>query len=162
VPQYLRMVRKSKWYKNTQTPWLLPDDLQADALSDLRTHSNKLSVWEVEDGSLDLVIASLAATREHVANFEYALFSSETISRIGVRLIRSEGECCNGLVAKHMHRDLLELTAGKIMQLAKTVSATRVTRVYPRQIVELVKIAVNSGSLDPIGISETMKKALGQ
>jgi len=159
VPQYLRTIRQSKWYKNNETPWLLPDDLQADALWDLRTNSNKFSVWDVDGESLDLVIASLAATREHLQNFDYALFSSEAISRIGVRLIHSKGECCNGTVAMHKHCDLLELTAGKIMLLAKTVSPVRLNQ---RRVIELVKAYVNSGSLDPTTISEAMKRTLSQ
>jgi len=153
------MIRRSKWYRNAETPWLLPDDLQADALSDLKTNSNKLSVWEVDDDSRDLVIASLAASRENRHHFDYALFSSEALSSIGIRLIRSEGECCNGIVAKNMHCDLLELTAGKIMLLAKVVSPMRL---YPPQVIELVKASVNSGSLDPTTISEAMKRALSQ
>ena len=58
-----------------------------------------------------------------------------------------------------MHCDLLELTAGKIMLLAKVVSPMRL---YPPQVIELVKASVNSGSLDPTTISEAMKRALSQ
>lgn len=44
----LRKIRKSKWYKSGSVPWLEEGDLRADALSDLATKGNKLSVYLVD------------------------------------------------------------------------------------------------------------------
>jgi hypothetical protein len=45
VALVLRKIRKSKWYKSGSVPWLEEGDLRADALSDLATKGNKLSVY---------------------------------------------------------------------------------------------------------------------
>ena len=49
MPCILRQIRKAKWYKHPNVPWLNEGELQADALADLITKDNTLSVWMLED-----------------------------------------------------------------------------------------------------------------
>jgi hypothetical protein len=44
VPFFLSKIRKSKWYKHNDVPWLAEGELQADALGDLATNANALSL----------------------------------------------------------------------------------------------------------------------
>ena len=68
MPLFLRIIRKAKWYKNEQVPWLPEGELQADTLTDLSTKSNELSVWHIEDdrSNLEQVVTALAAGRDHL------------------------------------------------------------------------------------------------
>ncbi len=45
MPLFLRKIRKAKWYKINGAAWLPAGEFQADALSDLGTKDNTLSVW---------------------------------------------------------------------------------------------------------------------
>lgn len=65
MPTYLRKVRKARWHRNNNVGWLPAGELQADALGDLRTEDNKLSIWRIEgeDQNIHDIIAAIASKR---------------------------------------------------------------------------------------------------
>lgn len=125
MPLVFRKIKKSKWYKNDAVPWLGPDDLQADAIGDLRTKGNVLSVYFVEDDnekSLERLITALAVNRQgkSIEEFEYALFGEDILTEIGIKITREEGDTADSLV-NTWHRNLIELTTEKIVRLANGI-----------------------------------------
>jgi hypothetical protein len=81
VPFVLRKIRKAKWYKHQKVAWLKAGELQADAIGDLYTENNALSMWLVTDdkSNLQRVAAALAANCEYLGNLDYALLKVELI-----------------------------------------------------------------------------------
>lgn len=93
MPLVLRKIRKSKWYKTERVSWLEEGQLQADALADLKTTNNELSVWHIEDdkSNLEEVVAALAANCDDVSNLDYALFDQQLLSEIDIRIKATKG-----------------------------------------------------------------------
>jgi hypothetical protein len=150
VPLILRKIRKAKWYRSDAAPWLESEDLQADALVDLATKGNKLSVYVVEDNqsNLERIIASIAANCDFISDFDYALFGQEVLDEIKINTQDTSGETPDTLV-NTWHRDLVELSAVKIFTLAKVI-ATRAERrrVLSKRVMELVAHSIASGQIE--------------
>ena len=72
---FLRMTRQGRWLKYPDLEWLQPDELQSDALLDLQTKDNRLSVYRAEgEEEAKQVVIALAANRESLSNLDYAIF----------------------------------------------------------------------------------------
>ncbi len=150
MPLLLRLIRKNRWYSDETPPWLQNGEIQADPLGDLVTGNNNLSVWEVEDdkSNLDQVITALAASHDSISNLDYSLFDKNSLSKIGIRVETSKGKTPYEK-ANNLHRDLIELTATKLVKLAEVMlrSSSR-ERVPEKQILILIKDAVNNQQID--------------
>lgn len=150
MPLVLRTIRKAKWYKHENVPWLEEGELQADALGDLATKNNELSVWIIQDdeSNLEQVITAMAATCHHLSNFDYALFNLEHLSDLDIRMRRTRGESPDEQ-ANAWHRDLIELSASKIMQLAQIIMKEAARhRIPEKQIGRMITRAVDNDQID--------------
>jgi hypothetical protein len=150
VPLILRKIRKAKWYRSDAVPWLAREDLQADALVDLATKGNRLSVYVVEDdqSNLERIIAGLAANCDFISDFDYALFADEALDEIKINVEDTNGETPDAVV-NSWHRDLVELSAANIFALANVIG-TRAERkrVLSRRVLQLVAHAVATGQIE--------------
>jgi len=150
VPLVLRKIRKSKWYRHPGVTWLATGDLQADALGDLQTNSNKLSAYLIEDdnSNLDQVVTALAANGDFISNLDYALLDIQALSELGIKTKHTQGETLDTEV-NAWHLDLIELSAQKIMGLADAIlkEADR-QRFQKKRLVRLVATAVASECVD--------------
>jgi hypothetical protein len=83
---FLRMVRCHRW-DIEGNPWLGEGEVPAGAFIDLKTDKNALSVWRFDgdQSTLDRLVAALAANREKLDHFEYALANEEAIPTIKVQ-----------------------------------------------------------------------------
>ena len=145
----LRQIRKSKWYAHKDVPWLGEGNIQADALADLKTEDNALSVWFIEGDKTNLedVVAALAAGRDVIANFDYALIDESLVTEIGIKVTATPGEVGDPRV-RIWHRDLAELSGGKLYGLALAISKHgEKQRVLPDTVTDLVRRAVASGGI---------------
>lgn len=151
MPLMLRKIRKAKWYKNDGVPWLQEGEIQGDALGDLITKSNELSIWVIDDdrSNLDRVVAALGAMGNNVDVVEYALMDFEAVGDMGIVVKDVSGATGDSEANKRWHKNLSELTADKLLALARTIDreAER-TRATDRQVARLVRSAIESGSLD--------------
>ena len=126
MPLVFRKIKKSKWYKNDAVRWLGPDDLQADAIGDLKTRGNCLSVYFLEkgdDGSLERLVTGLAANRKDIEEFDYALFPDTAVSDLAIKVTSEEGDTPDSLV-NSWHRNLVQLSAQKLFDLANVIRLT--------------------------------------
>lgn len=165
MPLVLRKIRKAKWYKNDRVPWLTEGELQADALDDLRTMGNKLSIYLIDDdrANLEQVATALAtANTEYISDFEYALINYEVVERLNIKIENTEGATPDPLVNSY-HRDLAELTASKIMALATVVQAESERKVFlKKNVVKMVLDALASQQLNRERIKPELLKKLDQ
>lgn len=161
---FLRKVRKSKWYKNPDVDWLQEGELQADALVDLLTKNNKLSVWLVDgdQSNLERIAAALSITNDNLSNFDYKLIPTDIIGNLGIKVEDDLGETPDS-EANHYHRNLIQLTATQVFELANLMhTQTDNKRIRDRKVEELLRHGLESQHFDISQItSEKMKQKLG-
>lgn len=164
MPHFLRQINKSKWYRNPGVPWLGEGELQADALRDLKTTGNELSVYYVQEGETNLVqiTTALAAGRDSVANFDYALIGQEVISTLEIKVKQSSGETLDATV-NEWHRDLCELSANKLIDLARAIqNEADKRRILGKKILDHLGEAIRSGRIDTNRLKPLLKAKLEQ
>jgi hypothetical protein len=150
VPLVLRKIRKSKWYESESVPWLTKEDLQADALVDLATKGNRLSVYLVnyDHTNLEQVITALAANCDYVSDFDFALFDHDALWELGIRIENSDGDTPDSVV-NSWHCELIELTAERIVALAGIIwKRAEKKRFLSKRVHHLLAHAVASGQID--------------
>lgn len=150
MPFVLRKIRKAKWYKSSDVPWLLDSDLQADALGDLVTKGNRLSVYLIDDDQANLpqVVAALAASGQYVSDFEYALFDFAALLEFDIEVERAEGNTPDDLV-NDWHRELVRLSVQKITALATLIQGRAERRRFlSKQVFKLISQGIAAGNID--------------
>src|SRR5438874_12791164 len=110
------MIRKARWLTGPDVPWLSPGDVPADALLDLRTEANALSVCQVEAdlSNLERVVAALAASRDTLANADFVLFDVRILTSLAIGSEATCGATPDEEANARWHLDLVELTAARI------------------------------------------------
>lgn len=163
MEKFLRTVRKSKWNKNSELKWLKDGQLQADALVDLSSKGNKLSLYLVDTDNADLqlrVVAALAANRDHIAHIDCAFIEPEFLQSIGVKIEDVDGETADDKV-NAIHKDLAELTASQVFEIAKHISDKQDLRRFLKNKVEgAITSGVQNKDLDYARIKLLNKEAL--
>ena len=162
MPLLLRKIRKHRWYGKEEV-WLPDGKAQADALSDLATTDNKLSVWHIEDdkSNLNQVVAAVSCTRDHAANFDYALFDQTLLAQIPASIENTTGHTFHEEAGDCWHRHIVELSAEKTAQLANTIMQCGTkARVSEARVIELIKQAVASGAIDAHKLKDGLKNEI--
>ena len=162
MPFMLRKIRQARWYK-VEGAWLAADEIPADPLSDLTTKDNQLSVWYIEDDRLNLerVIAALAASGTDVANVDYALLDHRLLSDMHIKIDSTRGGTPDEEVNTSWHRDLVELSAGKLVTLAIAIFTHAEKQRMPKiRVHQLIAHAVTPGSPIFKAVQQKRYKAL--
>ena len=142
------MTRQGRWLKYPDLEWLQPDELQSDALLDLQSKDNRLSVYRAEgEEEAKQVVIALAANRESLSNLDYALFEDSALVSTGIAIQQQDGETPDDEVNK-LHYDLSNLTVGRLAALAQAVASGAHTRVPRKNIQAGLQEAMRSGTLD--------------
>jgi len=153
VPFFLRKIGKAKWHKYTVT-----DPLQSDALADLKTSSNTLSVWLIKDdkSNLEQVITALISSCDRFSNCDYVLIDINLVDSIGIKHEEVEGQTPYA-VANQWHRDLIDLTVDKIFNLAKVIEPLDKGRFPEKNVKNLIREAYKNGQIDETKLMDKMK-----
>lgn len=157
MPQFLRHVRKSKWYRHAGVPWLLPNELQADALGDVSTQDNTLSVWYVDDAAtnLDQVLTAIASTRSVPSNLDYVLLDESIITQLGIEVV-DDPAATPFPSANNWHRNLVHLTRRKLLDLVAFIAQSPRPRRQSDDLKELLRQARDAGLLDQARVQPTL------
>ncbi|HEX6715572.1 MAG TPA: hypothetical protein VF088_00590 [Pyrinomonadaceae bacterium] len=150
MPFILRKIRKARWHGNDVLDWLLPDEIQADSLLDLSTKDNQLSIYIVEDdrSNLERIIAALAGNCDFISNVDYALVPAEVLSESGIEVADVKGETSDEQV-NEAHRDLIHLSASKLLVLAKAISIRgERTRLTTKKVRKMIGRSIANGYID--------------
>jgi hypothetical protein len=147
VPYLLRKIKRSNWF--SEVDWLPANELQADALGDLASKNNELSVWFVSDDNSNLteVVAALSLSGDYVSIVDYALIDLDLLSNQGFDIAQNPGVTPFDS-ANHWHRDLVRLTARRVLELAELVKKARRERCRDKDALNYVSQAINSGKVD--------------
>jgi hypothetical protein len=163
VPLLLRVVRKAKWYKNPDVPWLRDGDLQADAIADLRTTDNRLSVWHIEDDQSNLrrVAAAYAAGRDSIANFDYAIFNTDVVDDLGVIMDDQPGNSPDSEANEKWRRNLGQFSHRQLFEFAEYLRQSgTVKRMQYADVLESLRQAWDANQLDDRRVKEKILSQL--
>jgi hypothetical protein len=99
-------------------------------------------------------LTALAATRHDVDHIEYIQFDESIVSRLGIRLVKTQGETPDAYANRSWHYDLVELSGAKLLDLATRVLRNSTTgRVLSKNVLELIKKAVTNAEIDTFKLS---------
>lgn len=161
----LRKVEKRRWdWADGEIPWLLSGEFPASPLGDLRTSvDSRLSVWQIEDNrsNLESVIAALAATRQNLDIFDYALFPEGVVGETEIQMAVTRGQSADPAANYNWHRDLVKLSAAKLVKLAQLIHRRgSVDRFSEKQVKEIIRQSVEAGRIDRERLSEQVAKSV--
>jgi hypothetical protein len=96
-----------------------------------------------DESETDRVVAALAACGDYVSVFEYVLLDETVVSNFNIKVHNNPGETPDALVNVQHHRDLVELSAGVLMQLATASSRSADECVYKEKVAGGTETASN-------------------
>ena len=146
----LRVVRQSHWYREA---WLTrKPDIPSTALLDvLDEKSTAISIWIIEKdlSNFERVVAALAANRDRVSNFDYALFDMRVLRFLRIQSKPEAGNTPDAIVNQKYHANLTEMTAAKTFCLAQAMHRYgEPVRIGQKVIAQYIRNAIASNTLD--------------
>jgi hypothetical protein len=123
MPLLLRWISAlSRWEIESDNPEVSIDNIPADAVTDLRTVGNCLSVFQVEDdrSNLTSILTAIAGGREQLKPIHYFLFDPEIVGRLKIKILDRIGKF-KYIEANKSHRDLEINSALTLVELAKEI-----------------------------------------
>lgn len=138
-----------------------------DAIADLRTQGNTLSVWYSSDGSdLDEIIVALALSRSRIDKLCFVIIDDNYISDLNIRLDNIPG-LAPGLNSQQIldkHRDLTEIDYWRLGLIAehmyKRVEQNHKGLITKQGLKELIKDYVAKGLINKEQLSEGIRNSL--
>ena len=159
MPTFLRVVQKNRWHPKPEWNGWQSGDLQGDALLDLQTKGNALSVYDVGSGTdVGRIVTALAATRKYLSHLDYVVFHDAPLASSSIDVVQTSGETPDQLV-NHVHYDLSNLTVRKLVRLAQMVSGSKRERITKAQMRGKLEDALKNQWLDSDRLSRDL---LGQ
>ena len=167
MPLLLRGVDKRRWdWPGAAFPWLSAEEYPAAPFADLRTDARSdLSTWEIAGDRRNLlrVIIALAAGKQNAEKFDYVLVDQRLLVPLAITMKVTRGKSpdleANGL----WHRDLVELTGDKLVELVRLLRDQGVIdRVPERRIAQLLREALRVGQIDRTRVDERLLRSLGE
>ena len=165
---FRKIDRKPLWTKTPEADekvWLRAGELQADALGELKTERNKLSIYFVNDNAgvtVERIVAAFAARRERIVKFDYITFDSSLLTALELRSENTPGDTPDSGVNDN-HVDLIQLTATKLTQLGMTMQQQGVlNRKLDQQVGRLINIGLAAGHIDRSQVSGDILRKLGE
>jgi hypothetical protein len=150
MPLLLRKIKENRWFKTDETTRLLGvGDAPSDPLGDLATTQSRLSVFEVAgDGSnIERIVRALAVSGNHISDTGYVLFNSDLLEQEEIA-IRDEGGATPDTEANSWHRDLIGLSARKLVALTRLIFHHGETgRVLKKRLNELIEEGIQQKQL---------------
>ncbi len=163
MPRLLRIVNLARWMK-LDPDWLPDDDFPADPVCDLRTKDNVLSTWVLseDDGNLERLVAGLAVAREKLTKFDWAIFDTDLLDELGIEERQTQGQGCPDIeLCRDFHYHLTNISANRLVRLAKAISAQReLKRLNPQDVAICIARALHNGWLTHADINPKIAKRL--
>lgn len=163
MPTFLRIgIKEERWFPD-DSPWLGRGDVPADAMRDLGTKGNTLSVFEIaEDVDIQRVIAAWWAVGDHndkPVDVGFALFDIDRVRRLGVKLSRTEGRTADPEVDR-WHMNIEELTAARLADLAAVIADGDTNVVLGKDLAAALKKGLDERRFDRERINRKLVERL--
>lgn len=136
--------------RDASVQWLQADEAEGDALGDLRTKENRLSIFVIEqenEALLNRVLCALACNCEKLDRLDYLVFDPEELAALRFETEQTLGDTPDPTI-NPLHRDIVALSASRLAQLANALQAgADAKRKTPAEVRDLIKAAVESGTI---------------
>lgn len=138
-----------------------------DAIADLRTQGNTLSVWYSKDGSdLNDILVALALSRSRIEKLCYVILDDDYITNLNISLDKKPG-LAPGLINKQIlekHRDLTDIDYWRLGLIAehiyKRVKENHKDVVTKFQLETLIRDYINNGIVDVSQLTDGIRTSL--
>ena len=161
MSQFLRAgIRPDRWFAYPEIEWLDPGEIQADALIDLRTQGNTLSVFEF-DGTVnpERISIAVAAGKQKPDDTGYAMFNRAAVEALGIEVKKDPGATADATV-NGLHCNLNVKTATRLVALAQVVAQGTIALILRKRVEELVRTGIESGQLESSKVNRDLRKKL--
>ena len=164
----IRLISSINKWDGSSTVKRKDPSICGDAISDLRTSNNRLSVWKA-DSTEDIndAIVALALNRDDVYKINYLILQEDKLKELEIEIANDQPGKAAGLVEHILqkHRDLVEIDyirlgglAQYMVDLAQIDSNQNViSRSDVKKLLEKYK---NEHKIEPSLIGEKLKKKL--
>lgn len=146
---FVRKIEQSKWQQNKICDGA---DVSADAITScMRTTSNSLSIWHIEDDTqVNDAVLAIISKHQHLDAIDVVLVCKEDISALDLQMISSPGDTpVEALVNNHF--DLVNLNYSSLGKFAKCIvdsfKKNRVRRFSKATLKEILQTAIDSDRL---------------
>jgi hypothetical protein len=159
----VRKIDKGKWL---QMDIENVGNVSADAITnDLKTTSNKLSVWEIASSDdIDQAVLAMTAGGQHLETIDVVTIDPQHIAAQGIYCLSAEGVTPVDHL-KNTHRELPQLSYSKLGAIAHeivdSIETDSVQRRTMGELREILKKAILEGKLQPDRLSESLRAKLG-
>ena len=136
--------------------WLPADDVVGDALNDLSTRENVMSMFELSAGVDERrVAAALTARRTQTVHFvDFALIQREELERLGLDLQTTGGNTADEGV-NGCHVNIVNISARALFSLVDALRATaKFGSIGPNELSVALAGSVSGGFIDAGELSE--------
>lgn len=137
--QFLRKINIPYWVTHG-VKWLPIGHIQGNALNDLRTVSNALSVFEFDGSEIALrrIAAAMTCREGHIRNFGYTLLEPDEVSRLGAVPKKRSAETADRFV-NELHINLEEVSAQRVLAIAELVLRSKRTELIKSDVKNCVR-----------------------
>lgn len=118
----IRMLSSINKWDGSKTINRKDPSICGDAIGDLRTTENKLSVWKIEnEEDINDVIVALALNRDKVCKIDYLILEEAKIANMEIEVVDDQPGRADGLndTILRKHRDLIEIDYKRLGLLAE-------------------------------------------
>jgi hypothetical protein len=157
---YVRKIELGKW----ESPDSCLPKLRADAIADIRTYEDALSVWMIEDQkNIDDAVLALAMSTKatSIDRIRVVLFSEGEVD--GFEIVSSKGDTAVASLSE-FHRDISGLTyetLGKIASIIlKKVIDEKYVTITKAKIKEIIRNARENNKIDETKLAVRMKEEI--
>jgi hypothetical protein len=154
----VRKIAMGKWAVSDE---ILP--INADAITQcLKTDDNTLSVWRIEnEQEVSKGVLAMAASNDFLSKIDVVIVDESELTSGNITIETTPGKTpCTDLVDSH--RDLAALNVNNLAFISESIAAQiRADKVYrftATKIKALLLDAINSGSLNPELLSDSVRE----
>jgi hypothetical protein len=165
MSKFLRQVQhKTNWDPQGEfSSYIPPGQAPADALEDLVTDDNALSIWEVDDlgTNLERILAAMASRRQNLQKMDYLIVNSEHVYALGLAMEQKPGETHDDDANKRWHYDLIHLSASDVSRFANAMFLNgKAERKREPDLISSLRKSIASRFIDEAKLSEGLRERI--
>ena len=145
---YARKISLAKWPKPPLSDDFDIHTLQADAIADIRTFNNNLSIWSIpsaSDSDINEAVLALATSTSQSSfdKMDVVVFSSKDISARGLQLESVDGKTAVTDL-KSTHQNIINLTYDSLTGVMKIISEITVNGRHIRRTKKQIETLIRN------------------
>ena len=164
---FRKIERKPLWIREPEgelKAWLTAGELQADALGELATQQNKLSIYLVDEQAgitIDRIVTAFAARRQRIVKLDFITFDPALLQELKIASEKTAGDTSDAAV-NASHIDLINLTASKLVQFGTALlQSGALSRKMDQAVGQLINVGLKAGHIAQKDLSPEIIAKLG-